>query len=337
MELQRVLYVTTEGSYLSLDHGTVVLERPEEEKVRVPLIRIEGICLFGRVSVSPFLIHACSEAGLSLCWLDRRGRFMARIQGKTSGNVLLRLQQYQSSDEERLERARMMVAAKLRNSRGLLRRAEREYHSPEVSEAADQIGTCLEGVEGATGLDELLGQEGSGAAWYFGAFPHLLQEGARWCGFTTRNRRPPLDPLNAMLSFGYTLLHQRCASALEAVGLDPQYGCLHRPRPGRLSLGLDLMEEMRSPLVDRLALTLLNRRELQERHFSREESGYTSLSDDGRKIFLNAWEGALSKEVTHRLMAQQVPWGLVPHVQARVLARAMRGDLPGYIPFVART
>jgi CRISP-associated protein Cas1 len=340
-ELLNVLYVQTQGAMLRLDHDAVRVDVERELRLRAPLARLAGIVMLGQVSISPFLIQRCAEDGRSLVWLDRRGRFKARVEGPTRGNVLLRRAQHLAlCDGERPARiARQMVAAKIQNCRALLLRAAREAAPADratLSEAAARLAEGLARARTAPALDELRGIEGEAARAYFGAFDRMIRVGRDEFPMDGRTRRPPRDRVNALLSFLYALLRAECSAALEGVGLDPQVGYLHALRPGRPALALDLMEELRPVVADRLALALVNRQQVRAEHFEATLGGAVRLTEDGRRAVLVAYQKRKEEEVAHRALDRKVPLGLVPHVQARLLARHLRGDVAEYPPFVAR-
>jgi len=341
-ELLNVLYVQAQGAMLHLDNDTVRVEVERETKLRAPLLRLSGIVVFGQVMVSPFLVERCAEDGRSLVWLSRSGRFRARMEGPTRGNVLLRRAQHLAlSEPGRPWRiARQMVAAKIQNSRQVLLRAARESAEPSdrvpLSEAAEQLAGILVRLRESRDLDEVRGAEGEAARTYFGVFGYMVRSDRASFSPQGRTRRPPLDRTNALLSFLYALLRGECASALEGVGLDPQVGYLHALRPGRPALALDLMEEFRPVLADRLAITLVNRRQLKTEHFEQTPGGAFRLTEEGRKAVIVAYQKRKEEEIEHRVLKEKVPLGLVPHVQARLLARHLRGDLRDYPPFVYR-
>jgi len=339
--LLNTLFVTTEGSYVRLDHDTVRIEREGETVLRVPLIHLGGLAAFGNVLLSPFLIHALAEGGRSLSWFDRNGRFKARLVGGTSGNVLLRRAQHEAVGSAlALKIARNMIAGKIRNSRQLLLRSSRETDDParesKLKRAATALRRNVSKLEKAASLDEARGIEGDSARIYFDHFSLLLKAEGDLFSFDGRNRRPPRDPTNALLSFLYALLRSDCASGLEGVGLDPQVGLLHALRPGRPALALDLMEELRPALADRLALALINRAQLGEKHFHRHSGGAVGLNDKGRKKVIVAYQKRKQAEVRHDVLDRKLPLGLVPHAQARLLARTLRGDIEHYIPFTPK-
>lgn len=341
-ELQNVLYVQTQGAMLHLDHDTVRVVVERETKLRVPLLRLSGIVAFGRVSVSPYLIHRCAEDGRSLVWLTAHGRFRARVQGQTSGNVLLRRAQHLAlSDEAKTcQIARQIVAAKIRNSRQVILRGARESRTLDEKHllhgAAERLATLLDQCREIIELNSLRGAEGEAARAYFDHFNHMIRINDDAFVMHGRTRRPPRDRVNCVLSFLYALVRTECEAALEGVGLDPQVGFLHALRPGRPALALDLMEEFRPALADRLALALINRRQLQPDHFEETPGGGYHLTDAGRRIVLVAYQKRKETEVEHRVLQQKIPMGLVPHIQARLLARYLRGDLNHYLPFLYR-
>lgn len=341
-ELQNVLYVLTQGAGLNLEHDTVRVAVEGETRLRVPLLRLSGIVVFGQVNITPFLIQRCAEDGLNLVWLDRHGRFKARVQGQTRGNVLLRRAQHLalSAPERPAAIARQCVAAKIQNSRQVLLRAAREAASREDAEplasVAGLLARSLAELREITDLDALRGLEGEAARGYFAVFSNMIRVERPAFALAGRTRRPPRDRANSLLSFLYALLRSECASALEGVGLDPQVGFLHALRPGRPALALDLMEELRPVVADRLALSLINRRQLRPRHFAESPGGAFRLSDEGRRLVVTAYQERKEEEVAHRVLEEKVPLGLVPHVQARLLARHLRGELKEYPPFLYR-
>lgn len=341
-ELLNTLYVTTQGAYVHVDHQTLKVEVGDETRLRVPVHHLGSVVCFGRVSVSPEAMARCAEDQRDLVFLSRGGRFRAKVIGPTSGNVLLRLAQHRAHQDpgHTIDIARNIVAAKIQNSRLLLMREARQTEDKEAEEilrnAAQNIASAIQDLPQATGMNEVRGSEGYAAATYFSAFNQLIRTPDSVFTFSGRNRRPPRDPVNALLSFLYSLVRVECQAACEGVGLDPQIGFLHTVRPGRPSLALDLMEELRPVLADRLALTLINRRQLTARHFSETTGGGVSLSDDGRNILLTAYQKRKAEEIHHPLLKTKTPIGLIPHLQARLLARHLRGDLEHYPAFVAR-
>lgn len=341
-ELLNVLYVQTQGAVLHLENDTVRVEAEKRTLLRAPLLRLGGITVFGQVTLTPFLIQRCAEDGRSLVWMTRTGRFMARVEGPTRGNVLLRSAQHMAlSDRAWTARiAKQFVAAKIQNSRQILLRSAREASLDDDAEplarAAEHLATILLRLRRTDDLEEVRGAEGEAARAYFGVFGAMVR--ADRISFVPhgRSRRPPRDRTNAVLSFLYALLRGECASALEGVGLDPQVGYLHALRPGRPALALDLMEELRPILADRLAITLINRRQLRAEHFEITPGGAVRLTDEGRKAVIVAYQQRKEEELQHRVLKQKVPLGLVPHVQARLLARHLRKDIRDYPPFLYR-
>lgn len=341
-QLLNTLYVSTPGAYLRLDHDTVKVLIERETKLQVPLIHISGIVCFGNVSVSPALIRRCGEDGRSLMMHDSRGRFAARIVGPTSGNVLLRRAQHQAlSDPAWVARiARNCVAGKIQNSRQILQRASRETtsseHRQKLVQAADQLARTLKRLEGRTRVDHIRGDEGIAARAYFDVFDLMIRVNDNRFTFSGRVRRPPIGRINALLSFLYALLLNDCVAALDSVGLDPQVGYLHALRPGKPSLALDLMEEFRAIVADRLVLNLVNRRQIAADDFDERPGGVMRLQDDARKAVIAAYQKRKQDEVRHYLLDRAIPLGLVPHIQAQLLARHLRGDLQEYPPHVTR-
>ena len=344
-KLLNTLYVQTEGAYLHRDGLNVVVEVDRAEKLRVPFHLLGGVMVFGPVSLSPALMGGLAEAGVVTAFYGTDGRFLARVEGPVTGNVLLRREQYRVMDDPAActRIARTIVAAKASNQRGLLQRALRD-HGPGFSDITrDAMAATIDRMQHIarralyeTDLDRLRGYEGEAAALYFGMFGHVVLTKGDALRFRGRTRRPPMDPVNALLSFLYTLLVHDCRGALEGVGLDPAAGFLHRLRPGRPSLALDLMEELRAPLADRLALSLLNRGELNTGDFRIMENGAVLLTEDGRKTVLTAWQTRKRDEVEHAFLKERAPLGLFPHLQASLLARALRGDLDAYPALVWR-
>jgi CRISP-associated protein Cas1 len=338
--LLNTLFVTTQGAWLAQDGETVSVRVERETLVRIPAHTLAGIVCFGQVSATPFLMGMCAERGIALSFLTEHGRFLAKVQGPVSGNVLLRRKQYRLTDDEEGAAgvARTVVLAKVANSRTVLLRAARERESSGGAEALESAGQrlkrILEELVTASTVDEIRGHEGDAARAYFEAFDHLILTNKEQFFFRGRSRRPPLDNMNTLLSFLYTLLTHDVVGALEAVGLDPAVGYLHRERPGRPSLALDLVEELRPVLADRLALTLVNRQQVSPAGFRRLESGAVLMDDETRKQVLVAWQKRKQEEITHPFLEERVPLGLVPHVQALLLARYLRGDLDGYPGFL---
>ncbi|MCR4420301.1 MAG: type I-C CRISPR-associated endonuclease Cas1c [Clostridia bacterium] len=339
-QLLNTLYVQTQSAYVHLDHDTLVVEVDKTVRLQVPLHHLGGLAVFGNVLISPFLIHRFAEDGRSIVWFDQNGRFRARLVGPVSGNVLLRRAQHEAYEDpdRRAFLARRFVTGKIRNARHVLLRAMRDYPDvgSRVEAAARELENCLKEANRATDLEEIRGVEGRAAAVYFSVLDCLILNKDAAIRFEVRTKHPPRDPVNSLLSFAYTLLAHDCASACEGVGLDPQVGYLHALRPGRPALALDLMEEFRAFLADRLVLTILNRRQISEKDFIERPGGAVLLTDQARRTFLEAYQRRKQEEITHPLLRQQVPVGLLPHIQARLLARYLRQDAAEYAPFVAR-
>lgn len=339
-KLLNTLYITSEDLFLSYSNENVVVNRDKEAVARFPLLNLEGIMTFSFTGATPALMGECAKRGIQLSFLTPNGRFLARVNGMTQGNVLLRREQYRIADDELRSCliARNMITGKTFNSRWVLERALRDHalriNQVRVEEASDQIRRLIQQIRSVTELDSLRGLEGDAATAYFGVLNELILSQKQDFIFDNRNRRPPQDHVNAMLSFAYTLLANDCASALEAVGLDAYVGFLHRDRPGRKSLALDLEEELRAPFADRLVLTLINNRTIQDKHFERQESGAVLLNEDGRRLFLKYWQEKKREVITHPFLKEKIPWGLTPYIQALLLARYIRGDLEGYPPFL---
>lgn len=338
-KLLNTLYVTTEGAGLRKDGENLVAEVDGAERGRVPLHMLASVMAFGSIYISPGLMQACGAAGITIALLDRSGRFQARIEGPVSGNVLLRRAQYRASDTPD-EIVRGIVSGKIANQRTVLLRSLRDHGGDlaigardTIAAAADRMGQILRRVGLSDDRADILrGAEGEAAALYFSVFDHLIRSQDEAFRFRGRSRRPPLDPINALLSFLYTLLIHDCRSAAESVGLDPAVGFLHRDRPGRPSLALDLMEELRPVLADRLALSLVNRRQLRAADFDVREGGAVLLTDEGRKTVLMAWQERKKEERRHEFLEENAPLGLLPYLQAQLLARHLRGDLDAYPP-----
>lgn len=338
--LQNTLYVLTPDAYAHLENDTVRIDVEREKRLQVPLHHLGGIVCFGNVLVSPALMHRLADEGKSLVLLDTGGRFKARLEGPVSGNILLRQAQHRSAGAGAyaLEFARAIVAGKLKNSRSLLLRAAREAadagEQAQLARAADNLAASLRALVQAQELDTLRGVEGEAARGYFAALNLVVKPEAReHFALNGRTRRPPLDRFNALLSFLYSMLMNDCRSALETVGLDPQLGFLHAVRPGRAALALDLQEEFRAVLADRLALTLINRGQLGPRDFDEREGGAVMLNDSGRRAVITAWQERKQEQVTHALLNMKVPIGIMPFVQARLMARTVRGEMDGYLPY----
>lgn len=331
------LYVTKEDTWLSLDGETVAVSLHGERLLRLPLVNLEAIQTFGwNIGASPALMAACAERGIHLAFCNPRGRLLCNVSGFTHGNVLLRRQQYRLADnpQDALCVAKEMIAAKILNSRTVLQRIARDHNELEriLAPVVVELAVSVRCARRTSSHAELLGVEGHAAERYFSIFSHLIIPAD--FSFESRNRRPPTDPVNALLSFVYSLLSNDCKSALEAVGLDSAVGLLHKDRPGRPGLALDLMEEFRAPLAERLVLSLLNRRQLKRNDFQIEHSGGVRLRDDARKVVLTAWQERKAEMIFHPFLKEKMTMGMLPHIQARLLAQHIRGALNAYPPMV---
>lgn len=336
------LFVTTQGTYLHKDGETVAVKVGDDTRLRVPVHTIGGIVCFGQVSCSPFLMAFCAERDVGISFLSENGRFLARVQGPVSGNVLLRREQYRRADDEEASMvvSKAVLTGKIANSRTVLQRALRDHgdkiDAEKVEHTVMRLNNTLERMRNETTLDAVRGYEGDAARLYFNVFDHVIVAQKEDFFFRERSRRPPLDNVNALLSFLYTLLMHDVRSALEAVGLDPAVGFLHRDRPGRPSLALDIMEEFRPFLADRLALSLINLKQIKGNGFKKNEGSGVVMDNDTRKQVLVAYQTRKQDEIQHPFIDEKVTIGLLPHVQALLMARYLRGDLDGYPPFVWR-
>jgi len=334
------LFVTTQGAWISKDGETVSIKVDGSVKLRVPIHMIEGIICFGNVLVSPPLLGHCAERGVGVSYLTENGRFLARVEGPVSGNVLLRRAQYRWADDPRgsLQFARAVVLAKVANARVVLQRGARDHpdRAEELRPAIVALGRAIRTLERAETIDSVRGIEGEAARQYFWVFANLITRGDDDFNFTGRNRRPPRDEVNALLSFVYTLWLHDVRSALESVGIDPQVGCLHKDRPGRPGLALDILEEFRAFFADRLVLSLINRRQVQASGFERRETGGVWMKDETRKTILVAYQERKRSEMRHPYLDEKCTVGALPHIQALLLARFLRGDMDGYPPFLAK-
>ncbi len=341
-KIGNVLYVMTPESFLALDGETVVIRKDEEPAVRLPLHNLQGIVCFNYPGLSPALMGACMERNISLVFLQPNGRFLARVTGRTTGNLLLRKKQYELAQDEAacVSIATSCLLGKVANCRAVIERALRDHallvDVPALQAASSFLKGALAAIQKATTLEALRGLEGSAAKQYYRVFGELILQQKEDFHFAERNRRPPLDNMNALLSFLYALLTNEVVSALETVGLDPQMGFLHTDRPGRPSLALDLMEELRPVFADRLALSLVNRKQVSGKGFVYKESGGVLMDDDTRKKVITAWQERKKEEIVHPYLHEKVPFGLIPHIQAQLLTRYLRGDLDAYPPFFWR-
>lgn len=341
-KLLNTLHVMTQGAYLHREGETVSVRISDETRLRVPVHTLEGLVCWGQVSCSPPLFALCCEKGVGISFLSESGRFLARVHGPVSGNVLLRRQQYRLADQPAasLTVVRMIVTAKVANSRVVLLRAAREVQDREracqLREAANRLSVIGLDATRATSVDEARGHEGLAGQVHFSAFDAMIVGDREAFSFSARSRRPPLDPVNALLSFAYALLRHDVESALESVGLDPAVGFLHADRPGRPSLALDLMEELRSVIADRLVLTLINRRQLKAADFIVQDGGAVLLTEVARKTVISAWQQRKQEEMMHPFLNERVSIGLIPYVQSLLMARFVRGGLDAYPAFVWR-
>lgn len=341
--LLNTLYVTTPEAYLRLEGETVCVEIEKKKILQVPLHHISSLVCFGETRMTPALMQHCTSAGKSIVYLDRKGDFAARIEGPISGNVLLRMDQFKAYNDADFvkDTARVIVGGKIYNSRQIILRGARESSSEADKEVLDRtaglLGTLQEKLPNSNDLDQMRGIEGEAAKLYFQSLNRMIRADQRNCfEMKGRSRRPPLDRFNCILSFLYTLLAVDCRAALESVGLDPQIGFLHSVRPGRPALALDLLEEFRSVLADRVALSLVNRLQLQESDFETRPGGSVQFDYESRKTVISTYQKRKQEEITHPLLEEKVPLGVLPYVQARLLARYIRGDMDSYIPFMYR-
>lgn len=338
-KLLNTLFVTTRDAYLALDGENIVV-KIDEQKNRVPLHNVEAIVTSGYLGASPALMRKCAEKNIGITFLTNSGKFGSRVTGGTTGNVTLRKKQYRLSDTEAesLEIARHFIIGKLYNQRWMLERMTREnpmrIDVERFKQISGELKKNIEDIRQVGDLETLRGIEGQAANRYFLLFDQMILQQKSDFGFYGRNRRPPLDNVNAMLSLAYTLLAQECAAALETVGLDPYVGFMHQDRPGRASLALDLMEELRGIYADRFVLTLINKKIVTEKDFVKKESGAVILTDDGRRTFFQKWQEKKQEQIQHPFLGEKINWGLVPYGQALLLSRFLRDDLDGYPPFL---
>ena len=335
-KLQNTLYITGQGSYLHKERDTLVVERERKKVAQLPVHAIGHIFCFGNVLVSPFLMGFCGENGVNLAFFTENGRYLGRLQGRQSGNILLRREQYRQSERNPVLVARNIVAAKIQASKRVLQRRLRNHGgSEDIQDAVAALNSSLRQLKRADSLDWVRGIEGDAAARYFAVFGSLIREGSGFA-FNGRNRRPPRDAVNALLSLLYSVIGKEISGALQGVGLDPQAGFLHADRPGRDSLAQDILEEFRAWWADRLALSLINRGQLKTDDFVCESSGAVSLKDDARKRLFHSLQSKKQEKIVHPFLQEEVEIGLLPHIQAMLLARHLRGDLVEYPPFLMR-
>lgn len=341
--LLNTLYITTPDAYLRLEGETVCVMVDKEKRSQIPLHHLGSMVLMGDIIVSPALMGRCMKDGRSIVWLDRNGRFRARVEGPVSGNILLRQAQYQAAadPEKTKDLSSIFIGGKLRNSRTVLLRGARdaqcEHDKLALLQNSQLIAGHIRKLADVPNLDSLRGEEGSAAKIYFQSLQYIIRSSFRDVfHFDTRSRRPPLDPLNALMSFLYAIVLHDCRAALESVGLDPQQGFLHAVRPGRPALALDMLEEFRSVIADRLMITLINRGQIQASHFVQRDGGAVLLDDVGRKVVLMAYQQKKQEVIKHSVLEKSVAIGLLPHIQARMLASYLRGDAPAYVPYLHR-
>ena len=339
-KLLNTLYVMSENGYLGLDGETIVVYDEEKVVGKIPLHNLEGIVSFGYRGTSPALMGACADRNISLCYVTPQGRFLARVTGKVRGNVLLRKQQYESSQDNAisLEIAKNCIVGKVYNARWVLERAVRDHplqvDVEKMKNASQQLKNSLIQIQSSESKEQLRGYEGEAASVYFGVFDELILQQKKEFFFHGRSKRPPMDNVNAMLSFTYTLLTNNIVSALECVGLDSCVGYLHTERPGRASLALDLIEELRPVLADRFVLSLINKKIVTGKNFTKKENGAVLMDDEIRKKFLTEWQKKKKETITHPYLNEKIEWGMIPYVQSMLLARYLRGDLDSYPVFL---
>lgn len=339
-QLLNTLFITSEDVYAALDGENILLKRDNQEVARYPLHTLQGIVSFSYLGASPALMGACAQRNIQMVFCKPNGKFFCRVTGMTQGNVLLRREQYRMADsvEDSTRIASGFIFGKVSNARASLERTRRDHglriDGEQFASASAQLRELLGAILEAPDLDTLRGMEGAAANIYFGRFDDMILGDKESFFFHGRNRRPPLDRVNALLSFTYSLLGNDCASALEAVGLDAYVGFLHRDRPGRTSMAQDLLEELRPCMADRFVLTLINNRVVSAKDFQVQENGAVLLTDDARRIILRKWQERKKEVIQHPFLKEKIPWGLIPYVQALLLARCIRGDMDGYPPFL---
>ena len=338
-KLLNTLYITSDNKYLSLDGNNVVIKEEGTAVGRLPLHNLEMIVSFSRLGASPALMGKCAEENIPIVFLNPNGTYLARVEGKTRGNVLLRKKQYRISEEEQesLLIARNIILGKIYNARWVIERTKRDHNMQvdvdKLMRVSAKLQDSLKGIVTCNSIDTLRGQEGELAALYFSVFDEMILQQKDDFFFHGRNRRPPMDNVNALLSFCYTLLTNMVAAALETVGLDPCVGFLHGDRPGRYSLALDMMEELRSALADRFVLRLINKRIVTAKDFIKKEDGAVLLTDNARKTVLDEWQKRKQDQIEHPYLKEKIQWGMVPYAQAMLLSRYLREDIDSYPPF----
>jgi len=338
-KLLNTLYITTPDVYLSLDGENIVAQKGQEVIGRVPLHNLEAVVTFGYTGASPALMGKCAEMNIPLSFLSANGQFWAKVTGKSYGNIILRREQYRIADKEEQSVliARNFIIGKIYNEKNVIQRAIRDYpmrvDAEHLKKVSNQLQIIIESVYQSDNIDSIRGYEGEAASIYFSVFNQLILQQKEEFIFDGRNRRPPTDRVNAMLSFAYTLLTGMCTSALETVGLDPYAGFMHNDRPGRVSLALDLVEELRAPFADRFVLSIINKKMITGENFIVKENGAILMDDECRKTFLSAWQSKKMDKLTHPYLQEKVEWGMIPYVQAMLLARYIRGDIDEYPVF----
>lgn len=339
-QLLNTLFILSEDVYVTLHHENVVIKREDSTLGSIPLRSLDSILCFSYKGASPALMGACCEFGVQLSFFKPTGRYLCSVLGENQRNIVLRKEQFTISQnlERSLLYAKSFITGKIYNARWVLERTKRDHelrvNIERLQKASTTLQSLLTSARESESIDQLRGTEGLAAHEYFEAFDDLILRDKEHFFFTQRSRRPPLDPMNALLSFTYALLQSSCASALHGVGLDPYAGFMHTDRPGRTSLSLDLMEELRPCIADRFALTLVNTGAIQNKHFEKQENGSVLLNEQGRKIVLTTWQKKQKETITHPFLQEKVPWGLVPYTQSLLLARTIRGDLDAYPPFL---
>lgn len=339
-KLLNTLYINTDGAYLSLDGENVVVQIGKQEAGRIPLHTIDGIITYSYTGASPSLLGKCAAYGKQVTFMTPGGKFLYRSEGKVSGNIFLRKRQYFLSEEKSLQISKNMISAKIKNSAAVVRRTISDHaeriNTEKLTEACNLLKQNAIDAFNCEDKDSLRGLEGSSASTYFHVFDDMILQNKSIFFFKSRNRRPPMDNVNALLSFSYALLTNMCVSALEAVGLDPYEGVFHTERPGRCSLALDLVEEFRAPFADRFVLTAINKRYVSEKSFKEKENGAILLTDEARKDFLAMWQKKKQEVIVHPFLGEKMEWGLLPVIQAQLLAKYIRDDLDDYPPFIWR-
>lgn len=339
-QLLNTLYLTLPDAYLAVSGENILIKQEEKTLARYPLHNLEDIVLFSYLGMGPKLVQKCMDYGIGVCYMSATGRFLGRLQGKSKGNVLLRRKQYRLADNESesLEISRNIIFAKIYNEKWTVQRYVRQYSeridTQHLNNTLDYLTSLSKKVHLTSDMDELRGIEGAAQVAYFSCFDEIILNQKDDFKFEKRTRRPPLNPVNALLSYVYSILSNEVASALESVGLDAYVGFMHTDRPGRISLALDLVEELRTPIADRFVLSLINMKQIKAKDFVYEDNGAVLIKDEARKDIIKVWQGNKQKKITHPFLNEEIEWGLVPFSQAILLARYLRGDLDAYPPFM---